>query len=135
MMLELGSIGIPIALSLITTAATMIIVSKQYLVPLMIGIIDEKTKDTQNMMKAAASTMGNKSVEAREIKKMEKMMTGDIMEQYPELEIALEYFSPETAEMIKKHPDRALTLIARYKPILEQILGGDIEAKKNPWDY
>jgi len=134
MTFELSSIGIPIALSLITTAATMIIVSKQYLVPAMLSIIDEKTKDTQNMMRAAASTMGNKSVEAREIQKMEKMMTGDILETYPELEIALEYFSPETAEMIKKHPERALTLIARYKPILEQLLGTDVEGRK-PWDY
>jgi len=122
-------------LSLITTAATMIIVSKQYLVPLMVGVIDEKTKEAQGALTRGMSAMNMKGQETKEINKMEKMMTDDIMEQYPELEIALEYFSPETAEMIKKHPQRALTLIARYKPILDQILGGDIEGKKNPWDY
>lgn len=135
MELNISTIGIPIALSLITTAATMILVSKQYLLPLMIGVIDEKTKDTQNMMKAAASTMGKKSVETKEITKMENMMTTDIMETYPELEMALEYFSPETAEMIKNHPQRALTLIARYKPILDQILGTTDGDTRKPWDY
>jgi len=51
------------------------------------------------------------------------MMVGDIMEQYPEIEMALEYFSPDTADLIRKHPQRALTLLTRYKPIIDQILG------------
>ncbi|GAI27317.1 unnamed protein product, partial [marine sediment metagenome] len=93
------------------------------------SIIEVKIEETDNMMKAAATALGKTGLDAKAMKKMEKMMMEDILEQYPELEIALEYFSPETAEMIKKHPQRALVLLARYKPVVEEILGMKSEGK------
>lgn len=134
MALDIGSIAVPMVLSLITTTIVMIIVSKKYLVPLLSTLIDTKTQDAQNMMKAAASTLGQKSGEARQIKKMENMMFDDILEQFPELEIALEYFSPDTAELIRKHPQRAMTIIMRYKPILDGLMG-KVQEDKEGYQY
>lgn len=134
MVLDLSLLGINVAINLILTGLVLYISTKRLIIPVMEAVLEEKLQDTRNMMKAAASALGNKSVEAREIKKMEKAMVGDIMEQYPELEIALEYFSPETAEMIKRHPQRALTLLTRYKPLVDQILGREGDGKL-PFQY
>ncbi|GAG79302.1 unnamed protein product [marine sediment metagenome] len=132
MALDIGSLGVSMVLNIIIVIIMLFVAIKKAIIPVLEAVIDEKTKETQNMMKAAASSLGQKSGEARQLKKMEKMMIGDIMEQYPELEMALEYFSPETAEMIKQHPQRAITLIARYKPILDEILGRD-NLEKQTW--
>lgn len=132
MALDIGLIGVSVLINVIFTVIVVYLLIRRVAVPILTAIIEEKLEDTQKMMKAAASAMGNKSVEAREMKKMEKMMVGDIMEQYPEIEMALEYFSPDTADLIRKHPQRALTLLTRYKPIVDQILGRE-GAQKQPW--
>jgi len=129
MALEIGSIAVGAFVSVITNSILMYIATKRLIIPVLQAVIDEKMQETDNMMKAAASTMGLKSADMKSAKKMENMMISDIMEQYPELEIALEYFSPDTAEQIRKHPQRALTLLARYKPILDDILGREGEGK------
>ena len=134
MALDIGLVGVSVLINLIFTIIVVLVLIKRVALPLFTAIIEEKLQDSKNMMSAAASALGNKSVEARELKKMEKMMVGDIMEQYPEIEIALEYFSPETADMIRKHPARALTLLNRYKPIIDQVLGRDPESK-TPFQY
>lgn len=133
--LDMSSIGVSVLVNIGITLVVLYIATKKLIVPILSAAIDEKLQETQNMMKAAASALGTKSGDARQAKKMENMMITDIMEQYPELEIALEYFSPETAEMIKKHPQRALTLLARYKPILDDILGREGTEGKQPYQY
>jgi hypothetical protein len=132
MALDIGLIGVNVIINVIFTVIVVFVLIRKVAVPVLTALIEDKTEETQNMMKAAASALGNKSVEAREMKKMEKMMVGDIMEQYPEIEMALEYFSPDTADLIRKHPQRALTLLTRYKPIIDQILGRE-GAQKEPW--
>jgi len=134
MALDIGLIGINALINVILTVIVVFVLIRKVAVPVLTAIIEEKLEDTQKMMKAAASAMGNKSVESREMKKMEKMMVTDIMEQYPEIEMALEYFSPDTADMIRKHPQRALTLLTRYKPLIDQVLGREIEGKL-PFQY
>ena len=134
MALDVGSISVSIVINVIIVIIMLFVATKKLIVPVLTAVIDERTQETQNMMKAAASALGTKSGDVRQIKKMENLMIEDIMEQYPELEIALEYFSPETAELIKKHPQRALTLIARYKPILDDVLGRE-GTKKEPFQY
>ena len=132
MVLDIGLIGVNVIINVIFTVIVVFVLIRKVAVPVLTQLIVDKTEETQNMMKAAASALGNKSVEAREMKKMEKMMVGDIMEQYPEIEMALEYFSPDTADLIRKHPQRALTLLTRYKPIIDQILGRE-GAQKQAW--
>lgn len=134
MMLDTGLIAVNVVLNIGFTIIVIYIATKRLIIPVLEAVIDEKTQETQQMMKAAASSLGLKSGEVRQMKKMEKMMLNDIMEQYPELEIALEYFSPDTAELIKQHPQRAMTLIARYKPILDDILGRE-GSEKLPFQY
>ena len=130
-MLDISLIGANVLINVIFTIIIVFMLIKKVAVPVLTAIIEEKIEATQNMMKAAASAMGKTGVEAKEIKKMEKMMVTDIMEQYPEIEMALEYFSPDTADMIRKHPQRALTLLTRYKPLIDQILGR--EGAQKPW--
>jgi len=132
MELNMSGIGASVLISFILTVIVVFLLIRRVAVPILSAIIDEKLEEVDNMMKAAASAMGLKSVESRELKKMEKMMVSDIMEQYPEIEMALEYFSPDTADMIRKHPQRALTLLTRYKPLIDQILGRE-GAKQEPW--
>lgn len=132
-MLDISLIGASVLINVIFTIIVVLVLIKKVAVPVLTAIIEKKIEDTQDMMKAAASAMGKTGVEAKGMKKMEKMMVGDIMEQYPEIEMALEYFSPDTAEMIKKHPQRALTLLTRYKPLIDQILGRDEGSK--PFQY
>lgn len=134
MALDMSLIGVSVLINVIFTVIVVFVLIRKVATPVLTAVIEEKLKDSQNMMKAAASALGNKSVESREMKKMEKMMVGDIMEQYPEIEMALEYFSPDTADLIRKHPQRALTLLTRYKPIIDQILGRDTEGK-TPFQY
>jgi len=131
--LDISLIGANVLINVIFTIIIVFMLIKKVAVPVLTAIIEEKIEATQNMMKAAASAMGKTGVEAKEIKKMEKMMVTDIMEQYPEIEMALEYFSPDTADMIRKHPARALTLLTRYKPIIDQILGREEGSK--PFQY
>nr|BAM15163.2 hypothetical protein [uncultured microorganism] len=82
--------------------------------------------------------MGLKSVEIKELKKMEKLLISEVMEEFPEIEMLLEFFSPETAELIKKHPQRALVLYNRYKPLLDDVMtsrGIGPGEKQKPYQY
>jgi len=87
----------------------------------------------KQIIAVAGSIGGEKSVETHAIKKMEKAVAGDILAKYPELQMLLEQLSPETAELVKKNPQLAVTLIQRYQPIIEKyipMLTGQDKAKK-----
>lgn len=135
MVLDQGSIIVSVVLSIIITGVGFFFVFKRFMIPVLEGVIDIKMTDTQDMMKAAASALGTKSGQARQIKKMEKSMGDDLITRFPEIEIVLEYFSPETAEMMRENPERALTLITRWKPIIESFLGvGTKQTQKVEYD-
>jgi len=129
MTLDLQQFGASVLLNLLVTIIVLYVLIRKVAVPVLTALIEEKLEETSIMMKSAATALGRTGLDAKEMKKMEKMMMDDILEQYPEIEIALEYFSPETAEMIKKHPQRAMVLLARYKPVIEDILGMKSEGK------
>ena len=119
---------------MIASIAAIIIVFRMAMMPALITIIAEKTQEANEAIKRGMSSMGDLGREAKDMKKMEKMMITDIMEEYPELEMALEYFSPDTADMIKKHPERALKLLARYKPLIDAFLGSNPEQTREIYD-
>ncbi|GAI25899.1 unnamed protein product, partial [marine sediment metagenome] len=79
-----------------------------------------------------------KSAEVRELKKMEEKIIGDLMEEFPEIEMLLEYFSPDTAELIRKHPKRALVLYNKFKPVVDEFMaarGLGSGKKVDPYQY
>lgn len=123
MMLTSSQLIAIILVSMSTSITALIIVFRLLISPALITTIDEKTQEANEAITRGMASMGDKGRETRDINKMEKMMVTDIMEEYPEIEIALEYFSPETAELIKKHPERALKLLTRYKPIIDAFMG------------
>ena len=95
----------------------------------------------KNILRASnslAQIAGDKSGEVRSAKNLEKAVAGDILAKYPELTMLLEQLSPETAELIKKNPQLAVTLIQRYQPIIEKYLpmitGQGEKASKTEYD-
>jgi len=130
----ISQIAATILLSMAASMTALIIVFRMIISPTLITTIDEKTKEANEAISRGMSSMGDVGRETRDIKKMEKMMVTDIMEEYPEIEIALEYFSPETAELIKKHPERALKLLTRYKPIIDAFMGVKPEQAREIYD-
>jgi len=95
----------------------------------------------KNILRASnslAQIAGDKSGEVRSAKNLEKAVARDILAKYPELTMLLEQLSPETAELIKKNPQLAVTLIQRYQPIIEKYLpmitGQGEKASKTEYD-
>ena len=123
MALDVSSVVVNVVFTLTACIPVLYIVFKRLIIPVIEGVIDLKIQNTQDMMKAAASALGTKSGEARQLKKMEKKMGEDLINQFPEIDMILEYFSPDTADMMRENPERALVLIARWKPIIESFLG------------
>jgi len=119
----ISQIAATVALSIVVSITALIIAFRYAISPAIITLIEDKTKEANEAISRGMSSMGNVGREAKDIKKMEKLMVTDIMEEYPEIELALEYFSPETAELIKKHPERALKLLTRYKPLIDAFMG------------
>ncbi|GAH90141.1 unnamed protein product, partial [marine sediment metagenome] len=115
-------------------AIMMYFVSKRWLAPLLLALIDEKMQKTDNMMKSAASAMGIQSGESRQLKKLEKMVIEDLLEEYPEIELALDRFSPDTADYMRKNPRAAMHLYRRWKPFLDDVLGGVTKGDHTPYD-
>ena len=130
----ISQIAATVLLSMAVSIAAIIIVFRLLIAPTLTAMIDEKTKEANEAIKRGMSSMGDMGRESKDIKKMEKMMITDIMEEYPELEMALEYFSPDTADMIKKHPERALKLLARYKPLIDAFMGTNPEQTREIYD-
>ncbi len=123
MVFDISSLAVTAVLSLVLTVVVMYVSMKWYIAPQLESSLGKTMKDANNAISAAMSSLGKKSGESRQLKKMEKLMVNDILEQYPEIEAALEYFSPETAEMIREHPKRALIIMQRYKPLLDEFMG------------
>ena len=76
----------------------------------------------KNTLKFITSDAGVKGQETKQVKAIEKAVAGDILAKYPELTMLLDQLSPETAELIKKNPQLAVTLIQRYQPLIEKYL-------------
>jgi len=128
--LPISQIAATILLSIIASITALIIVGNYAIRPM----LEEKIAEAETAIKKGMSALGARGREAREVNKLEKMMISDIMEEYPEIELALDFFSPETADMIREHPERGLKIIQRYKPILDEIIGVRGQQKKQ-WDF
>ena len=53
----------------------------------------------------------------------QKLIMGDLLNQFPEIKMVLEHFSPETVEWLEDNPMAALRLIQRYMPFIQQFMG------------
>ena len=53
----------------------------------------------------------------------QKLIMGDLLNQFPEVKMVLEHFSPETVEWLEDNPMAALRLIQRYLPFIQQFMG------------
>lgn len=74
-------------------------------------------------VKKAMTAMGAKSVEVRQDKALEKMISADLLEQFPEVEMILGLVSPKTAEALQENPEQALRIIERYKDFIPLLSG------------
>jgi hypothetical protein len=77
-------------------------------------------------MKKAFGQLSEKGVEAREVKRVEKMVAKDMkdfaMQQNPEVALVLSALRGETMEALEENPQIAMQLIGKYRPLLEQFL-------------
>lgn len=110
-------------LTLLTTVIVMYLVSKRWIVPLLLATIDGKMKTVDNMTKGAASILGFKGADVKQLKKLESMVIEDLLEEYPEIGLALDRFSPETSAYMRTNPRAAMHLYRRWKPFLDEVLG------------
>lgn len=74
--------------------------------------------EAQNALKTGMSAMGQKSGVVRNQQAFDKELAGGIVDQYPELEMALELLNPDLAEKVKDNPSMALNFLQRYGPML-----------------
>lgn len=125
MALDIGSIGVSVLVNVILLTIILVVAVKKLIIPVLTAVIDEKMQDTDNMMKAAASALGTKSGETRTYAKLEKMVIEDLFDEYPEIELALDRFSPETADYMRENPRAAFALYRRWKPVLDSLVGED----------
>ena len=123
MALDIGSIGVSVVINVIIVIIILFLSVNKAIIPILSAVIDEKLQEVSNMQSAAASALGTKSGEVRTLSKMTDMVIEDIIAEYPEIELALERFSPETAEYIRENPRAALILYQRYKPFIDSITG------------
>lgn len=80
--------------------------------------------EIEGVVSRGMSALGQASGDRGSQKALEKAITGEVLDQYPEVMALLQHFSPETVDMIKKNPGMALSLIERYRPLLEKFLPG-----------
>ena len=73
---------------------------------------------SQNM-----AIVGQKGRDAKKVKKGEKLIFADLLGQFPEVKMVVEYFSPETMEFLEENPYILATLLQRYAPLLQKITG------------
>lgn len=129
MVLDIGSIGVSVVVNVIIVIVVLFVALKKAIIPILTAVIEEKIQETDNMMKAAASALGTKSGEARQYAKLEKMVITDLFDEYPEIEIAMDRFSPETADYMRENPRAALSLYRRWKPVIDQFLGEQAQGR------
>lgn len=136
MTLDIRLIIVQTLISIILPAVVVVLVAKLSILPAISTLIDEKLLGMSNVTKAAASVLGSQGVDVKQLKKMEKMVMGDLLEQYPEIELALDRFSPETADYMRNNPKAALILMQRWGPYLEKFMGGAVKGDEEiPFMY
>lgn len=119
-----GSALIAVLVAIISTRLW----TKRYAIPMILNEFKEKYADVEaalNTADAAISSgmtaLSQKGVETREIKRMEKAIFSELLDQYPEVKLAIETFSPETAESLKENPQQAAIMLERYLPLAEKL--------------
>jgi len=113
-----------VMLSIIASITALIIAFRMIISPELETLITKKTKEANEAITKGMSALGDKGRQARDTKKMEKMMLTDILAEYPEIQIALDFFNPELADEIRENPEIALRIVQKYKPIIDEILKG-----------
>jgi len=87
-------------------------------------MINQYVEQFKPIVSKAFGLISEKGVDARRVKQIEQAVTNDIMNaQFPEIQMLLQYISPETAEMIKENPQAIPVLIQRWLPIIQALMG------------
>jgi len=87
-------------------------------------MINQYIEQFKPIVSKAFGLISEKGVDARKVKQIEQAVTNDIMNaQFPEIQMLLQYISPETAEMIKENPQAIPILIQRWLPIIQTLMG------------
>jgi len=87
-------------------------------------MINQYVEQFKPLVSKAFGLISEKGVEARKVKQIEKAVMDDIMNaQFPEIQLLLQYISPETAEMIKENPQAIPILIRRWLPLIQTLMG------------
>ena len=121
-MLNVVSIAVPVVLSCVLTLVLMVVATKYLIGPSLIKVFEEKYAEAEQAISRGMSALGVKSGESRQSKALEKAIFTDLVAQYPEINMILESFSPDTAAMIEENPQIAAILIERYMPLVKKLM-------------
>jgi len=91
--------------------------------------------EASKAIKTGMSAMGDKGKQVQQDGALEKMVAKDILDQFPEIEIILGLVSPQTAEAIREHPERAMRLLDRYKDIIPLLTGGAAAKQQITYEF
>jgi len=94
------------------------------------------TEEFKPLISKVFGMAGVKSVDAKAVKEIEQMVGEDVSANigamFPEVELVLEWLSPETLEKIKERPETLPILLQRYGPLIAQFAGKAMGKKGAP---
>jgi len=121
-MVSIWSVVASVLVSMFSVLILVVVATKKVIVPTLLAVFDEKYASAEKAISSGMKALGDKGVDAKKAKKLEKAVFGDILDNYPEILIILDQVSPDTAEMIRDNPLMAAKMWARWGPTIQQIL-------------
>ena len=129
----LGSFIVPLIVSLVVCILVLGRVYVNTIQPL-IKQAEEGQAAVDKVVKTGMSAMGHKSGEVRLDNALEKMVAGDLIDQFSEIEAILSLVSPDTAAALRENPEKALKMIERYKDFIPLLSGESAPQKQIEYD-
>jgi len=118
------------ASSIIITFLTLRLMTEKVIIP----ALDKKFGSIDKLTKQTLTSLGEKSIEVRQNKAIEKAVAGDIFNNMPEIKAVIQLLSPETLELLEKNPEMTLQLLTKYKPLLDQFFGQSTKQQQQTYD-
>lgn len=129
-----SSILVPLIVSFIVCVVVLGRVYVNQLQPLL-DQAEVNNAAIESAVKKAMTAMGEKSATVRGDKALEKMVAGDLLDQFPEVDMILGLVSPTTREAILENPEQAFRLLERYQGLLEFLPGAQGKKLEKISDY
>ena len=134
LMTVLSQVVVPLVVSLLACILVLGRVYVRTLKPL-VEQVQTIQYEASKAIKTGMSAMGDKGKQVQQDGALEKMVAKDILDQFPEIEIILGLVSPQTAEAIREHPERAMRLLDRYKDIIPLLTGGAAAKQQITYEF